>query len=108
MGTTTIFRNFTLQGNLESISNLRCVAFSDYDSSIGGTTRKITIAGYPQIQFVSPTPSNNSGLLVNHFLSNFTIEEQNLNQVGFNFNGKNYTFDANFLELFYFSRFSEK
>ena len=91
--------NFSIRANTESINNLRCVASSTYSSYNGSTIREILIKGYPQIQFVSPTPANNSGITTNYFVSNISINENNMDEFIFNFHGTNYSFSKNFLNL---------
>ncbi len=100
IGTTPVQTTFNLQGNQDSVNNLRCFTASDYDSDESDSTT-INLAGIPSIYFTPPTLTNGTMRLINNIPINITIEDSSLERFIFNFNGKNYTFGPNELGLFY-------
>ncbi|OGJ21311.1 hypothetical protein A3K73_05660 [Candidatus Pacearchaeota archaeon RBG_13_36_9] len=44
VNTTTVWTNFTLQGNAASVNNIRCIGISNYSIDYGETTRQITVS----------------------------------------------------------------
>ncbi|MFH1290290.1 MAG: hypothetical protein ABIH92_02675 [Nanoarchaeota archaeon] len=58
VSTTTVQTNFTIEGNAESVNNIRCRAVSDYDAENGTTTTQVTVgaaaAAAPIVNKTSP------------------------------------------------------
>lgn len=58
VNSTSQITNFTIEGNMASINNIRCIAISDYSSKNGTTTKQITVAASdqpPSINLTSPS-----------------------------------------------------
>jgi hypothetical protein len=60
--------NFTIEGNLASVNNIRCIAESTYSNSVGETTKQVTVSGVNQAPYVDLVhPENNSWVNLSSF-----------------------------------------
>jgi len=59
VNTTKVWTNFTLQGNIASVDNIRCIGISDYSIDYGETTKVITVSAANQPPSIIPVTQNN-------------------------------------------------
>ncbi|MBR9706414.1 hypothetical protein GOV14_05240 [Candidatus Pacearchaeota archaeon] len=81
VSTTTQSTNFTVQGNLASINNLRCIATSVYSDYNGTTTTQVTVSSGNNAPEVFPTyPDNNDWLNTSTINVSYNVSDD-LNQL---------------------------
>ena len=83
--------NFT--GLSDGAYKINATAYDIFKNAGSSETRNVTIdTTKPLLEFVSPTPANNSGVS-NNFEINVSITETNLANVTYNWNGTNTTYE---------------
>jgi hypothetical protein len=77
--TTSQITNFTIEGNLDSVNNIRCIAISDSSSKNGTTTKKITVFASDQPPSVNLTaPPTDSWLDTEDVTLYFNASDDNV------------------------------
>ena len=86
---------------LFSLSYVSYFTYNEFTPKLTGALISI-LAGEPELEYQSPTPSNNSYTGNNNFVEiNVSITEENLDEVKYNWNGDNYTYYNDSLVLMY-------
>ncbi len=96
------YTNYTISNIADGSHSWNITCIDDAPNSNTSVTRTFNVdTTYPQIQFVSPTPANNSITTSRTAIINVSITEENLNELKWNWNGTNYSLSHDDLAVFY-------